>query len=247
MPSTTIPSLPYDRLPRIEVRTSILALHAFLFHGGKASTGEVPAAIKTIGSPVFELIEHVGDDRGDAETFISQRFAESFGSRVEAFMPRLFSLRNQEGVICGAFGLRSANRNLFLEQYLDAPIEKTIAANVGGKIERQTIVEVGHFSGAFPGAVRALIGLLTEHLHREGFEWVVFTGTTGLRNAFFRLGLSPIDIQAATLDRLPEEERAAWGSYYDHAPRVLAGNIQEGYRAMLLHPASDNVEAEDVA
>ena len=220
--------------PPIEIRTSIQALHTFLFRGGKTPSVEVPAAAKTTDGPAFELREHVGADRAAAETFISQCFAESFGSRVEAFMPRLFSMRNRDGDICGAFGLRSANRNLFLEQYLDTPIEKTIAARVGSMVERRAIVEVGHFSGAFPGAARAMIGLLTERLHREGFEWVVFTGTTGLRNAFCRLGLCPVDIQAATADRLPAEARAAWGSYYDYAPRVLVGNVKEGYRAMLL-------------
>jgi len=100
------------------------------------------------------------------------------------------------------------------------------------RVDRRAIVEVGHFSGAFPGAVRVMIGLLTERLHREGFEWVVFTGTTALRNAFSRMGLSPIDVQAASIDRLPLDERAAWGSYYEHAPRVLAGPVREGYRAM---------------
>jgi hypothetical protein len=208
---------------------SMRALRTFLLPRGKA-----PAAARTSDAPLFELIEHVGADRASAEAFISQRFAESFGCRIEAFMPRLFSVRDRNGAICGAFGLRSANRNLFLEQYLDTPIEKTIAARAGSIVERRSIVEVGHFSGTFPGAVRAMIGLLTERLHREGYEWVVFTGTTGLRNAFCRLGLCPIDIQAATLDRLPEETRAAWGSYYDHAPRVLVGNVEEGYRAMLL-------------
>lgn len=184
--------------------------------------------------PPFELVEHLGSSRAAAETFISQRFAESYGSRIEAFMPRLFSVCNHEGELCGAFGLRSASRNLFLEQYLDTPIEHVIAARAGRLVERRAIVEVGHFSGAFPGAVRAMIGLLTEHLHREGYEWVVFTGTSGLRNAFCRLGLFPLDIQAATPDRIPAEERAAWGSYYDHAPRVLAGNVQAGYHAMRL-------------
>ena len=58
--------------------------------------------------PPFELFEHVGSSRAAAETFISQRFAESYGSRIEAFMPRLFSVRSPEGDICGAFGLRSA-------------------------------------------------------------------------------------------------------------------------------------------
>jgi len=233
--------------PPIEIHPSIQALHRLLFHGGKPPTVEVPAAAMTTGSPAFELVEHLGTDRVAAETFISQCFAENFGSRVEAFMPRLFSMRNRDGAICGAFGLRSASRNLFLEQYLDTPIEKTIAARVGSKVERRAIVEVGHFSGTFPGAVRAMIGLLTERLHREGFEWVVFTGTTGLRNAFCRLGLCPVDIQAATADRLPAEARAAWGSYYDHAPRVLVGSVQEGYRAMHLPPSPSRFPPEETA
>jgi len=230
----------------VEIRSSLRALHSFLFPRGQASTEDLAVAARQTARPAFELVEHDGADRAAVENFISQRFAESFGSRIEGFMPRLFSVRNREGEICGAFGLRSANRNLFLEQYLDTPIEQTIAARAGVRVERRTIVEVGHFSGAVPGAVRAMIGLLTERLHREGYEWVVFTGTTSLRNAFCRLGLCPIDIQAASADRLPAEERAAWGSYYDHAPRVLVGNIEEGYRAML-PPAADNSQPEETA
>jgi hypothetical protein len=234
-------------MPPLEIRSSIQAWHAFLLSRYKAATRSVPAAACPQDRPVFELTEHVGADRAAVESFISQRFAESFGSRIEAFMPRLFSVRNRKGEICGAFGLRSGTRNLFLEQYLDMPIEETIARLAGGRIERRSIVEVGHFSGTFPGAVRAMISLLTEHLHREGFEWVVFTGTTGLRNAFCRLGLCPLDVRAATADRLPAEARAAWGSYYDHAPRVLIGNVQEGYRAMLTLSPPDAIEAEEAA
>lgn len=238
--------VPNALLPPIESRTTFKVLHRFLFPCVKASIGE-SCSTKTTGRPDFELIEHVGSDRAAVETFISQCFSDNFGCRIEGFMPRLFSVRNRDGEMYGAFGLRSANHNLFLEQYLDMPIEKTIATRIGKRVERRTIIEVGHFSGAFPGAVRAMIGLLTERLHREGFEWVVFTGTTNLRNAFFRLGLSPVDVQAATLERLPAEERAAWGSYYDHAPHVLVGNIQEGYQAMQFHPTPDRIEAEAVA
>ena len=239
--------MPNALVPPMEIRSSVHALLSFLFPGEKTPAGRAPRDPATTGSPVFELFEHVGADRAVAERFISQRFSESFGSRVEAFMPRLFTLRNRDGDICGAFGLRSASRKLFLEQYLDTPIEKTVAARAGRTVERQAIVEVGHFSGTFPGAVRALICLLTERLHREGFTWVVFTGTAGLRNAFSRLGLSPLDIQAATADRLPVEDRAAWGSYYDHSPRVLVGNIQEGYRAMCLGSSSDDLRTRSAA
>lgn len=219
--------------PPIEIRNTLNALFAFLFPREKARTTESRTHGKSEASPAFELIEHSGPDRALAEHFISQRFAESFGSQVHSFMPRLFSLRNEHGDICGAFGLRSANRKLFLEQYLDQPIEKAIAARLGTAVERQCIVEVGHFSGTFPGAVRAMICLLTERLYREGFTWVTFTGTASLRNAFSRMGLAPLDIQAAEAERLPLDERAAWGSYYDNAPHVLVGNIKEGYGALI--------------
>lgn len=223
-----MPSHLAAHLPTIDTPTAIPPLPLRTVDSG------VPVADATSAQPRFELFEHVGGSRATVEAFISQCFAESFGSRIEAFMPRLFSVRDEAGEFCGAFGLRSASRNLFLEQYLDAPIEKVIAARAGTRIERRVIVEVGHFSGSFPGAVRAMIGLLTDRLHREGYEWVVFTGTAELRNAFCRLGLFPIDIQAATAERIPADERAAWGRYYEHAPRVLAGNVQAGYRAMRL-------------
>lgn len=225
-------ALPNALPPALAIRSPFNALLSFLFAGEKAPMAVPAPARKNDSDPFFELIEHVGPDRALAEQFISQRFAESFGCRVDSFMPRLFTLRNRDGEICGAFGLRSANRKLFLEQYLDTPIDQAIAAHLGNGIERQEIVEVGHFSGTFPGAVRAMICLLTERLYREGYAWVTFTGTASLRNAFRRMGLSPIDIQAASAERLPADERAAWGSYYEHAPHVLVGNIREGYRAL---------------
>ena len=225
-------SLPAAVLPDIGIRASFQIVRDLLSRDERFSTAKQPAAVVPIASTPFELFEHVGSARMTAEQFISRRFHESYASRVELFMPRLFTLRRQNGDICGAFGLRSANRKLFLEQYLDTPIDQVIAARTGRATERRSIVEVGHFSGAFPGSARAMIELLTEQLHREGVEWVAFTGTTALRNTFTRLGLAPIDIQAATVDRLPEDERSAWGSYYDNSPRVLVGNVGEGFRAM---------------
>ncbi|MGE5471334.1 MAG: thermostable hemolysin [Bacteroidota bacterium] len=222
-----------NALPQpLEFRSTFNALLALLGGREKARCAAPRPTPRTSDCPTFALIEHAGPDRAQAENFISQRFFESFGCHVESFMPRLFSLRDQDGKTCGAFGLRSASRKLFLEQYLDTPIEQAVAARVGQAIERQSIVEVGHFSGAFPGAVRAMICLLTERLHREGYTWVTFTGTASLRNAFSRMGLSPLDLQAATADRLPADERAAWGSYYQHAPHVVVGNIREGYEAL---------------
>ncbi len=179
-----------------------------------------------------DLSEHGHDDRDTVEQFIRCRFEEAFGSRVNAFMPRLLSLREPHGPIRAALGVRNAHGPLFLEQYLDRAIELEIAARTGGSCERDSVVEVGQLSGTYPGAVRMMIDLLTRQLHREGVRWVAFTGTSSLRNAFHRMGLSPIEIALAKRDRLPLSERAAWGRYYDDAPRVFFGNVHEGHRQL---------------
>lgn len=179
----------------------------------------------------WRLVEHVGPDRADAEAFIARRYASSFGARLHAFMPRLFALRGVDGAIGGAFGLRGAHQRLFAEHYLDDPIERAIQRRTAERIERAAVVEVGQLCGAFSGAVRVLIGLLAQRLHGDGFEWVAFTGTAELRNAFARVGLQPIDLGAACAERLPPEERGHWGDYYEHRPRVCAGRIETGLRA----------------
>jgi hypothetical protein len=150
-------------------------------------------------------------------------------------MPRLFSLRTKQGDLIAAFGLRSAaTSRLFLETYLDRPIEEVLRAKLDMAIHREQIIEVGNLSALYPGAARWLILALTAKLHEEGYKWVTFTGTTALRNGFSRLGLRPIELGAATLEHLPWSERAYWGSYYDGAPMVMAGDIEYGYYSLLI-------------
>lgn len=191
---------------------------------------ERPPAISESARTGLRLLEHRADSLGRraAEAFIRRRFAEAYGARVEHFMPRLFTVADAEGRVCGAFGLRPASSELFLEAYLDVPVEQAIARHAGLPVARRHIVEVGHFAGAAPGAVRAMIALLAGQLSREGFRWVVFTGTTGLRNAFDRLGLAPVELASAEASRLPKSNRDDWGSYYDHGPRVAFGCVGEG-------------------
>lgn len=183
---------------------------------------------------VFDLYEHVESDRDDAEQFIRRCFFAMHGANIQRFMPRLLSLRAKGGDRIAAFGLRNAAQSpLFLENYLDCPIEETLHNRLRQPVRREEIVEVGNLSALYPGAARWLIVALTAMLHEEGYRWVVFTGTKALRNGFHRLGLQPVELGAATLMHLPAEDRADWGSYYDHAPAVLAGNIDYGYQSLL--------------
>ena len=79
---------------------------------------------------------------------------------------------------------------------------------------------------------RILIPLLARHLHRLGYEWVVFTATRELRNTFTRLGLNPLVIAAADPAHLADGG-ANWGSYYANEPIVMAGKVSHGVRIPL--------------
>jgi hypothetical protein len=210
--------------------TSIQALHHVDIADHTADVDALNARL----AQVFDLREHAGEARLDIEKFISHCFNQTHGAQIGSFMPRLFSLQDNRGDLIAAFGLRPASSSrLFLETYLDQPIEAVLQSALGLTVQRDEIIEVGNLSALYPGAARWLIVAVTAMLHDQGYKWVTFTGTTALRNGFSRLGLRPIEIGTAALDRLPPEERADWGRYYEHAPMVMAGDIAYGYRALL--------------
>lgn len=184
-------------------------------------------------SRLFDLTECRNGDRAEAESFIRETFALAYGASVRSFMPRLLAVCLKNGDLMAAFGVRSANEErLFLESYLDQPIEQAIQEETGVKLDRSKIVEIGNLAAIYPGGVRWMIVALTVMLYEEGYEWVVFTGTSALRNGFHKLGLHPIEICPARIERLDAEERACWGTYYDNKPAVMIGNIRQGFKAM---------------
>jgi hypothetical protein len=186
--------------------------------------------------PSFNLrLQQAGPSasRHNLESFIQARFAESYNARVTHFMPCLLALETPAGLVRGAVGLRGAeNRELFLERYLDLPIEQAIEQRSGRRLLRREIVEVGNLAASSPGAARLLIVALTDLLVAQGFRWVAFTGTSALLNSFQRLGLAPLGLGPADPLRLGEE-RNAWGSYYDCQPQVTVGEIAGGHQCLL--------------
>jgi hypothetical protein len=176
-------------------------------------------------TPVVSLSEPSSPhERAQLEAFVANRFLEAYEARITHFCSHLVGLRGAEGAVDAAAGYTPAGRSaLFLEQYLDAPVEAALSRASGRRIERDWIAEVGNLAAA-PGLVRELIPALGAYLHQRGYRWVVFTATRELHNAFRRLRLEPLVLAPAQAARLPDGG-AAWGSYYAHAPRVMGGLI----------------------
>lgn len=196
-----------------------------------ASCNDVTVAVNADDRQApLSLREADAAGRIELQAFIAARFAEVYGAELYNFMPRLFGLRDAQGTLLAAFGMRPAQHGserdpLFLEHYLDRPVEGLVAQAAGRPVPRDHVVEVGNLAGATPGALRQLIPLVCEQLHREGYHWVVFTGSARLCNSFSRLGLPLKVIASAPVERLSAEERQRWGRYYDHQPSVMTGDI----------------------
>lgn len=170
--------------------------------------------------------------RAPLEAFIRQRFAEHYGARIEHFMPCLLGLHDAAGQVQGAVGLRSAGDGaLFLERYLDQPVEQLMQARLARPVPRRNLVEVGNLAAGGVASARLLILALTDLLAALNVGWVVFTGTPGLLNSFQRLDIPLHPLGLADPARMGPE-LAAWGSYYDSRPQVMACETPVAHRRL---------------
>lgn len=174
-------------------------------------------------------VHRVGDPgRSEVEAYIRDIYRAHYGADVQHFAPVLVSLHDADGERVAAAGYRPADTGaLFLERYLAAPVDHLLAGDSTQHalpVQRRQIVEVGHLAASRSGEGRRLILLLGPYLAAQGFQWVVSTLTEELRQLFVRLGIVPLALGVADPAVLGDEAQA-WGSYYQHRPVVLAGQI----------------------
>lgn len=159
--------------------------------------------------------------RPEVEALVRRVYRERYEADVREFAPAMVGLHDGGGELVAAAGYRPAREGaLFLERYLDAPVEQLL----GEPAARERIVEVGHLAAARAGEGRRLITRIGPHLAEQGYDWVVCTLTVELRHLFVRLGIAPVTLGVADPAVLGRDA-ARWGSYYDHRPLVLAGRL----------------------
>ncbi|KXS36744.1 MAG: hypothetical protein AWU55_2893 [Halomonadaceae bacterium T82-2] len=172
------------------------------------------------------------------QAFIAAGYAREHGARLLHFQPRLFGLW-QDGVLQAALGVgRAGDHPLFLEHYLNMPAEQRLAEVLAAPIDRSRLIEVGNLAARRRGLLRPLIIHLIETLVAEGRQWLVFTATRQVRNAFLRLGLEAWPLAEADPARLGTE-RADWGRYYANAPLVMGGDMVRAWHHLQARRAAE--------
>ncbi len=163
--------------------------------------------------------------RRQVERFIHERFTQVHGADVRDFLPTLVSTSNTDGQFMAAAGFKLASEGpLFLEAYLDRPIEDCLTLIQGTSPRREQIVEVGNLATSKPGRTRQLIIALAAWFDRRQLQWAVLTLTPTLINSFRRLGLEVHVLAPALLERLSHSQ-SDWGQYYSLKPQVVAVSV----------------------
>jgi Thermostable hemolysin len=176
-------------------------------------TSEITASAVNIGDP----------SRKEVEAFIYAVFKRAYAAEITTIMPQLVALRDGNGVLMAAFGLKKASDgSLFLEQYLDEPIEALISKKLGKNISRDAITKIGNLAVANPRNAGVLIAHVIQYSLDIGIEWCVATAHHSLQNGLIKGGRDVYPLFPADKSRLSVEEQAKWGSYYDRMPQVVA-------------------------
>jgi hypothetical protein len=174
---------------------------------------------------LFSSVEVYGREtpgRTCVQDFVKGIYAERYGAHITEFAPVLLALRDAQGALVAAVGYRcAALEPLFLERYLDVPVEQALLGAQAPRSARRDMAEVAHLVALRPGEGRRMMAELGRWLGQQGVHWVVSTVTRELRHLFLRMGIAPLALGVADPERLGERARD-WGSYYEHEPVVLA-------------------------
>lgn len=184
-----------------------------------------------------------GAGRDELEAYVHARFAAKHGAQVRTFMPTLVAFRDRHGELRGVTGIRGADESrLYLEQYLDQPIEARLTAalrerSLAGSVDRggiravrrDEIVEVGNLAGASCRAAVRMVAQLPVFLMQRRYAWIVFTATSALRQILEGFGAPLIELGQADPQSVASAGDA-WGRYYETDPRVFAGYLPDADR-----------------
>jgi hypothetical protein len=182
-------------------------------------------------NPEFNLHRTGSPNRHKVERHIANIFAETYGAEVTEFAPFLMSMVCA-GNVSAAAGIRPADTGpLFLEQYLDDPVEQVLGNCYGQTMGRHEIFELGNLAALRPGVCQLFYLIMAGVMARTKLNYVVFAGTKQVAKGLGRLGFHMELIVAADPSRVGDAA-ANWGNYYASEPQVMAIDLCKSMEAL---------------
>lgn len=174
--------------------------------------------------PIFSLHDVDSPQRAELEAYITRQFGCAYGATITEYLPQLFSMRCQ-GRVSAVAGIRvAAKGELFVERYLDDPVEQVLNRFSQTFVVRQNVVEIGNLVATHRGVSQLFLILHATVLYEAGIKWAVFSATDGVAAIIDKLNFVTVNLGLADPECLGEDADQ-WGRYYDTRPTVLAADI----------------------
>ena len=170
----------------------------------------------------FILVKHNGVKREELQRFIQSGFAREYKANVQEFMPQLMAV--DAFGLKAVLGLRCATEPLFIEQYLNDPVEKYLAKQT--PLLRTEIVEIGNLVSQNRLHTTRLFMLTAISAINSGKRFLVFSATSNVAKLLSAYGLPLTLLRKADGKKLGDKQRY-WGSYYQSDPQVMALDLSD--------------------
>ena len=175
------------------------------------------------------------DGREELERFIAAKYLQVHKAELGEYLPLLLGIRDK-GSLASVSGFRPGlYRPMFLEQYLDIPIEQQVSNLAKRPVDRCSLVEIGNFAVTRRGYGPLAMTMMAAILSEAGYEWMIFTATEQVERLISRLGFRPQYLAGADADRLVGD-KSRWGSYYENNPSVMVGHIETAIEVIAQNP-----------
>ncbi len=184
-------------------------------------------------NPKFELHDNFSASRSEVEAYIARHFNREYEAQICSFLPMLMTMQCRTN-FSAAVGMRLASQSpLFLEQYLDDSIEKTIEKASQKPVNRNEIIEIGNLVATQRGASHLMLILIAATLIKTDVKWMAFTATGHVSKILRRLSFKTITLCEADQARLNQHEKQKqWGEYYSSNPQVLVGDLSQAFELL---------------
>ena len=166
----------------------------------------------------LDVFAKTSPGRTDVESFIINGFQKSYNASVSVNMPWVLAIK--DGQFKAALGIRSAVNPLFIEQYLDTPIENVIS-NVASNVSRDEIAEIGNLYSNAKRFTLPLFLVTAVSLFCNNYRYMVFSGTEHVLKLIQKIGVDTRFIVDADQNKL-NPSTDDWGSYYHTNPKVVS-------------------------
>ena len=105
--------------------------------------GRIMRRLTPLQPSIIDITSRFAPERLRVEGFIKDIYRRSYGADISVTYPMLMSVRDADGHILAAAGFRVAEQEpLFLEQYIQSPIEQVLAGIYNRNVARSDIAEI---------------------------------------------------------------------------------------------------------